>query len=217
MATKHPWLEKHPINQNSKYLIIGTHPPMPYCGKLEYFYGNMSEFWRFLQQVYTNEKIYNNGCPNKIDIISFFNKYSISITDIVEETDGKPFSVDSDMVITKLNTKLKEWLSKSKVNTIYLTSAGGSKSALSLFKKWLKTNYKGTKTIPNHKKWIEDGLKIKIEEREYLIEILYSPSPLARLGIQGAEPFKNWSKENNNKSTDDFRIYWYKKKLPKSK
>jgi hypothetical protein len=43
---KHPWLNKHPINKDSKYLIIGTHPPMPYCGKLDYFYGNMSEFQR---------------------------------------------------------------------------------------------------------------------------------------------------------------------------
>jgi len=31
----HPWLEKYPIKKDSKYLIIGTHPPMPYCGKFK--------------------------------------------------------------------------------------------------------------------------------------------------------------------------------------
>jgi hypothetical protein len=214
MTTIHPWLEKYPINPDSKYLIIGTHPPMPYCGKLKYYYGNMNEFWRFLQEVYSKEKIYNNGCPNEVDIINFFYKYSISITDMVEETDGKPFSVDSDMSVTKLNSKLKEWLNKSQVKTIYLTSAGGSNSALSLFKKWIKKNYKGTSTIKDHKLWIEKGLVIKLEGREYLLEILYSPSPSGRRGIQRSEPFINWSKTFNNKSADDFRIHWYKSKLP---
>lgn len=83
MATIHPWLEKHPINQDSKYLIIGTHLPMPYCGKLEYFYGKMSEFWRFLDKVYPNNNLYNNGCPKKDDIINFINTNSISITYMV--------------------------------------------------------------------------------------------------------------------------------------
>ncbi len=55
----------------SKYLIIGTHPPMHYCGKLEYYYGNMSEFFRFLDKVYPGNKLYQNGCPNINDIIIF--------------------------------------------------------------------------------------------------------------------------------------------------
>ena len=97
MATKHPWLEKHPINQNSKYLIIGTHPPMPYCGKLEYFYGNMSEFWRFLDLVYPGYKLYVNGCPKIEDIIKFLKKSNLAITDIVYKTHVAKFNTDTDM------------------------------------------------------------------------------------------------------------------------
>jgi len=37
----HPWLKKYPVKHDSKFLILGTHPPMPYCGKLRFFYGNM--------------------------------------------------------------------------------------------------------------------------------------------------------------------------------
>ena len=59
-AIKHPWLDRYPISKNAKYLILGTHPPMPYCGRLEFYYGNMSEFWRFLDKVYPKNNLYNN-------------------------------------------------------------------------------------------------------------------------------------------------------------
>ena len=34
---KHPWLVKYPIQNNSTKLIIGTHPPKPYRGCMQYF------------------------------------------------------------------------------------------------------------------------------------------------------------------------------------
>ena len=70
----HPWLDDHPIKQNAKYLILGTHPPMPYCGKLEFYYGNMSEFWRFLDLIYPGHMLYLNGCPKLDDIVRFLDK-----------------------------------------------------------------------------------------------------------------------------------------------
>lgn len=213
--TKHPWLFEYQIQKDSKYLIIGTHPPMPYCGKLEFYYGNLSEFWRFLQDVYPHVNLYHNGCPSINNILSFLKKYNIWISDIVEETDGRPFSSDMFMKPVKLNSKLKNWIEQSNVDTIYLTSFGGSKSTLSLFKKWVKEYYPNSKTIPNHKQWIENGVEINLGDKVYLLELLYSPSPQARRGIQRSVPFINWKLKNNNNSIDDFRAAWYKMKLPK--
>ena len=93
----HPWLVDHPIKQDAKYLILGTHPPMPYCGKLEFYYGNMSEFWRFLDLIYPGNKLYTNGCPEEEDISKFLDSYSFSITDMVYKTDVKKFSTDKEL------------------------------------------------------------------------------------------------------------------------
>ena len=94
----HPWLEKYPIKKDSKSLIIGTHPPMPYCGKLEFYYGNMSEFWWFLDLVYPGHKLYENSCPKIEDIIISLEKSKLSITDIVYKTSVTKLSTDNDMV-----------------------------------------------------------------------------------------------------------------------
>lgn len=128
----HPWLEKYPIKKDSKYLIIGTHPPMPYCGKLEFYYGNMSEFWRFLDLVYPGYKLYENGCPEIEDIISFLEKSKLAITDIVYKTIVDKFSTDNEMGKINnddLNPFLFNWLKESSIKTIYFTSFGGTNSA----------------------------------------------------------------------------------------
>ena len=107
---KHPWLKKFPVKKDTKYLIIGTHPPMPYCGGLKFYYGNMGEFWKFLDKVYPNNNLYNDNCPKIKDVLHFLNFNKISITDMVEETDGKSFSIDNDMNWLVLNTDLKKYL-----------------------------------------------------------------------------------------------------------
>ena len=58
---------------------------MPYCGKLEFYYGNMSEFWRFLDLVYPGHKLYEKGCPKIEDIISFLEKSKLDITDALPD------------------------------------------------------------------------------------------------------------------------------------
>jgi len=140
----HPWLNKFPIKNKSKYLIIGTHPPMPYCGQLKFYYGNSGEFWRLLDKVYPNNKLYENGCPQKKDIINFLDKRKISITDIVYKTRIAKFSIDSDMgkvEVEDLNPYLSGWVKKSKIQKIYFTSFGGKNSAKNLFKKWYKNEF----------------------------------------------------------------------------
>ncbi len=213
----HPWLEKYPIKKHTKYLIIGTHPPMPYCGKLQYYYGNMNEFWRFLDEVYPGNHLYNNCCPELEDIQKFLSRVKMDITDMVEETNGTPFSIDDDMKWTKLNNTLKDVLIKGCVEKIYFTSFGGKNSALNLFKKWLKNKENGFKNIriPDSKEWRSKGMAIQLQGKKIQLEVLFSPSPTARRSASRIGEYQKWQTENKSGSFDDFRIYWYNNKLPK--
>lgn len=216
MSINHPWLFKHPIKSNTKYLIIGTHPPMPYCGKLKFYYGNMSEFWKFLDKVYRGNKLYLNGCPRKSDIIKFLDKGYFAITDMVYITRVEKFSTDAQMgkiVSSDLNPSLKKWLNDSNVVAIYFTSFGGSNSAKHLFKKWYKENFKiESKT---NKITSAHFNKIQLFGRKIKLIDLFSPSPTARRSSPRVAEYKEWKKKNRFKDYDDFRIFWYKKYLPK--
>jgi hypothetical protein len=212
----HPWLQDYPIKAKSKYLILGTHPPMPYCGNLRFFYGNMSEFWRFLDLVYPCNNLYMDGCPQLDDILTFLDKNRIAISDIVYTTSSIKFSIDSEMGKlndSNLNPFLADWIKKSDVDVIYFTSFGGSNSAKSLFKKWYKKEFKKPSKISN-----DHTNKIKIDEREITLIDLFSPSPTARRSAGKVKEYRNWLLENGNeRDYDSFRIYWYKLHLPKFK
>ncbi len=210
----HPWLEKYEINSDSKYLILGTHPPMPYKGSLEFYYGNLKEFWRFLDLVYPGKNLYLNGKVNINDILYFLEHSLISISDIIYVTRVESFSTDKDMgkvYNEDLNPFLEEWLVNSKIEVIYFTSFGGTNSAKSLFKKCYKYTFKKTcKLSSKHESFIElSGRTIRIVD-------LFSPSPSCRRSLPKSKEFLEWS-QNNNKSNDfdGFRLYWYKKHLPK--
>ena len=215
--TAHPWLEKYPIKKDSKYLIIGTHPPMPYCGKLEFYYGNMSEFWWFLDLVYPGHKLYENSCPKIEDIIISLEKSKLSITDIVYKTSVTKFSTDNDMGkinYEDLNHLLFKWLNESSIKTIYFTSFGGTNSAKNLFKKWYKYNFKQEskkyKITANHVNEIE------LWKRKIKVIDLFSPSPTARRSSPNIKEFNEWRlRKVANSDYDSFRVDWYKKHLPK--
>jgi len=213
----HPWLTKYPIKKDSKYLIIGTHPPMPYCGRLEFYYGNISEFWRFLDLVYPGHNLYKNGCPKIEDIFSFLDKCKMSITDIVYKTSVVKFSTDAEMGQINndnLNPYLFNWLKESSIEIIYFTSFGGTNSAKNLFKKWYKFNFKQNskkyKITSNHSNEIE------LWKREIKLIDLYSPSPTSRRSSPRIKEYNEWRLGNEaNNDYDSFRINWYKEHLPK--
>jgi G:T/U-mismatch repair DNA glycosylase len=212
----HPWLEKYPISKDSKYLIIGTHPPMPYCGKLEFYYGNMNEFWRFLDKVYPDNKLYLNGCPKVEDIISFLDNSKISITDIVYKTNIDKFSTDKAMgKVNKedLNPFLLDWLINSKVETIYFTSFSGTNSAKNLFKKWYK--FKFQQESKKNKITVSHFNEIELCDRKIKLIDLFSPSPTARKSSTQIKEYQEWKTNNNPNDYDSFRIHWYKTYLPK--
>jgi hypothetical protein len=80
MYIKHPWLEEYPIRPSDKGVIIGTHPPMPYRGCLKFYYGNMYEFWRFLEQVYPNDSFFDSlQKPDLKKILKWLKKYQLGI------------------------------------------------------------------------------------------------------------------------------------------
>jgi hypothetical protein len=213
---KHPWLEDYPINCNAKYLILGTHPPMPYCGRLEYYYGNMSEFWRFLDVIFPNNNLYSNGCPKSEDIIAFLDSSNISITDIVYKTETEKFSNDNDMgkiSFDNLNPYLYEWLKNSKIEVIYFTSFSGGNSAKNLFKKWYKFKFK----IESKKNKIKAHHLNEIElwDRKIKLIDLFSPSPTAIRSSPRIKEYQVWKEHNTPNDYDSFRINWYKTHLPK--
>ena len=211
---KHPWLEDHPIKPDAKYLILGTHPPMPYSGELKFYYGNLSEFWRFLDKVYPENKLYADGCPEKKDISKFLNANKISITDMVYKTHVEKFSTDKKIgkiYPQDLNPFLKDWFEKSQVEIIYFTSFSGQNSAKSLFKKWFRCTYGKVCRISSF-----PINKIDINGRIIETIDLYSPSPSARRGLPRSQAYKNWcEKYKRSGDYDGFRIYWYKNYLPK--
>lgn len=211
--SRHPWLKDYLVQSDAKYLIVGTHPPMPYCGKLEFYYGNINEFWRFLDLVYPGNKLYHNGCPKLKDILKFLHENRIAITDIVYNAQSEKFSTDLKMGNIKpehLNPWLKEWLEKSKVERIYFTSFNGKNSAKSLFKKWFKHSYGQVCRIPSFPLNV-----VEINGRSIQTIDLYSPSPTARRGLPRSKAFKEWAEKYNRPSDfDGFRLYWYQKYLP---
>lgn len=224
MKINHPWLEQYPVSKDSTGLIIGTHPPMPYRGCMPFYYGNMNEFWRLLELVYTSDKFFDNdGKPELEFIKKWLKKYNIGITDMVKYTTNS-FSVDNDMEIGRgieqLNKNLYDWIKDSSINTIYFTSFGTGKSAYGLFRRWYKFYFKETLATGNYIINSETEYKtINIFNRDIKLVMLYSPSPAARRGIPRSTPYLNWLNVNPNikKPIDEFRVYWYSKHLTKSK
>jgi len=223
----HPWLEKYPFTEKQKGAIIGTHPPMPYDGVMPFYYGNMNEFWRLLQEVYPNDVFFDENKQPKLEsILTWLNKYHLGITDMVIKTyKNNCFSTDSQMIIddpsVQLNPFLHEWLKQNtEIETLYFTSFSEGKSAYQLFKRWCRCVHlqiilpKGRDILLNGNNHI-----VKLFDRDIKLVMLYSPSPAARRGIPNSVPYIEWKRkpENEKRTIDDFRVWWYKKYLPKFK
>lgn len=213
MKKFHPWLKEFPVVNDSKYLIIGTHPPMPYRGTLNYFYGNMKEFWRFLDKVYPKSKLYNNNQVDLNDILAWQEQLKLSITDMVFQTHVERFSTDEQMgriELNDLNPYLESWIKESAIEIIYFTSFGGSKSAKSLFKKWLKEKFKIKVKLDGHEN------EVVLFNRTIKLIDLFSPSPIAKRSAPRIEEYKKWklTQSEGKDDYDSFRIDWYKNHLP---
>jgi G:T/U-mismatch repair DNA glycosylase len=212
---EHPWLKNYPILPKHKHLIIGTHPPMPYNGKIHFYYGNMNEFWRFLERAYGESIFFNSqGQPELNSILNWLNNKDIALTDMLQYTCNS-FSTDTEMEINsdeQFNQDLQLWLENSNIENIFFTSFSNGKSAYGLFRKWCKKTFRIR--LPDGKEVIDQGncINIEINGRKIRLFMLYSPSPAARRGIPSSLPFIKWLSLNPTLEipTDAFRIYWYK-------
>ena len=119
---------------------------------------------------------------------------------------------------TRLNGCLKKQLEESNISTIYFTSTNGTNNTLALFKRWITQYYSKSVRIPNAREWRENGLEIELSGKTYLLEVLFSPSPSARINANRIQEYLDWRKNPKTVTSDfdSFRIDWYKKKLPKS-
>lgn len=215
--TCHPWLKKYPINSDVRHLIIGTHPPMPYSGPMHYYYGNKQHFWRLLDQVYPGQGIFSDRAGAKLEkILPLLEKLNMGITDMVEGTDGSPFSTDAAMKWTKLNSELWSVLTKGSVEKVYFTSLGGINSAIELFRIWLDRCMKidPKVVIPSNRMWRNDGLKIQLDGKPLHLEVLFSPSQNGARNAKKIPEYQYWLNNHPSGTFDDFRVDWYKRKLP---
>ena len=86
-----------------------------------------------------------------------------------------------------------------------------------MFKKWIKLEDNGFKNIqiPESKEWRNKGLVINLQGKKIQLELLFSPSPTARRSANRIKEFRNYLEDHPNATFDEFRIDWYKQKLPK--
>lgn len=215
---EHPWLKDYPIFPNHKHLIIGTHPPMPYQGIIQFYYGNMNEFWRLLETAYEKDLFFNSlSAPELQRIQKWLTEKQVAVTDMVQYTvAGNTFSTDQKMQIqsdNQLNQNLQNWLENGNIENIFFTSFSSEKSAYGLFRKWYRKTYRIS--LPKGIKVINQGNteSISINGRKIRLLMLYSPSPAVRRGIPRSVPYINWLALNPNVTLpiDAFRVFWYKK------
>lgn len=207
----HPWLTNYPIKSTDTKLFLGTHPPMPYRGDVNFYYGNTKSFWKIIHQIFPEYKIFIDSTFSLINTRGFLEKNNIAITDIVYHTGQKEFSTDYQMGTLnrdQLNPKLEEWLKTSQINTIYFTSFSSGNSAKALFKRWYQNSF-------GYRSGIDNGHfnEIELFEREVSTIDLYSPSPNARRAAPRIREYQDWLVTHPNESFDEFRIDWYSENL----
>jgi G:T/U-mismatch repair DNA glycosylase len=201
----HPWIDPHKnLSLNCKSLILGTHPPTTHeIYPLNFYYGNRSELWRFLQEAFPNDNIYSTGnlSDQPETIIQWLKSKSIGISDMVYET-GNQFNTDNDMEVKSFNRYLKEVIESDQLKNIIFTSKSGKNSAFQLFKHWYNQNY------PANLK--NASLTVKPSNNEINLISITSPSPSARRGLAKSSTYNEWKLNNPTGNYDLYRIVQYK-------
>lgn len=185
------------VEGNPSKLIIGTFPPHKSQWNYAFFFpNNQNRLWNVLGKVaygdeYTPQHSENNDNAVK-ERKQILRVLDCAMVNIIKECIRKEKSaLDNNLEVLKLHNILGEILSTTpSINTIYLTSASGKNSCLSLFKNHLKENNIRLKLHQPVKK--DRAMKIKnplycsfiYDNREINVFSLYSPSPTSsRAGI----------------------------------
>lgn len=184
------------IRKEAKKLIMGSmisfkgrYAPgskQPFDANFDYYYPNTSKnsLWKFLFNAFEPELL-NQAVITKKEKEQFLIRYEIGITNLIAEAyceNGN--SDDSKISITKLKEGVVEGLQKSQVEDIYFTS----KNVKILFEHYLTVKEFSQEWVETNQ---EDTFILTIEEREFRVHIM--PSPTHRAFIKGQTV--EWKKE----------------------
>jgi G:T/U-mismatch repair DNA glycosylase len=189
MKSQHPFEPFIPTNANK--LIIGTIPPPRFCSTpndlhnddVNFYYGSKDNyFWPLLAETFHEHFEFKNDKASVDQRKAFLEKLNIGITDIIDSCVHSDNSAKDNDLRDIVRKDIKSLLSKHPLidNLIY-TSEFVKKQMNNLFQTYHSINPKNPKQQ-----------SIKIGDRIYKANILYSPSPLGllNLGDDGTEKRK---------------------------
>jgi G:T/U-mismatch repair DNA glycosylase len=190
-------IERHPfgyfVPQQAKYLLLGSFPcnrnlrndQDPAFGEWFYCGSGKSAFWGIMELVFDTPLPAGDRAAKE----QLMEKYGIAITDIALEIERKKNDcLDASLKILEYNTEvIQDILKNNPIETIFFTSRYVEKAYIK---------------------------HIKPKDSTCKLEYLVSPSPAADMGLRTSEDFKNFIAQNPDKKLLDFRVAFYKERLP---
>ena len=180
MRSIHPY--KPYIPTTATKLIIGSIAPYRFCNKkgilnkkdVRFYYGSYkNQFWHLLEEV-TNKRLdYENTEDAVNQRKDLLRSYNIGITDVVKSCIHKDGKSDDKSLIDIEYRKIDKLLIKyKKIDTLICTSS----FVVTKLNMFARKKYHAS---PNDKRM---GT-ITINNKEYKVVVLYSPSPYALMGL----------------------------------
>lgn len=187
MRSIHPYEDYVP--EGATKLIIGSIPPQRFClpfinenklnnNDVKFFYGSKdNHFWKLLSSI-TNTKLTFTNDDNSIkERKELLKRLNCGITDVVESCihkNGK--SSDKDLIEIEYHDILKLLKENPSIEVLVCTSL--------FVKNSLNKHYCNDKKFKYKEISNREGT-ITLNNKEYKVIILYSPSPQALRGIKG--------------------------------
>ncbi|MDR3049012.1 MAG: hypothetical protein LBV16_04145 [Elusimicrobiota bacterium] len=209
VKTTHQFLDKYPINNDSKKLILGTiHPHNVESFEIPFFYGNVSSLWKIFSEAFPAEL---NKPLTLRKILQFLTDREISVSDTIRSCYRKTpnSAADKDLEPIEFNKQLINAIRDSKITKIFFTSGFGKNNAFKLFYKDI-LKQKITIDIRNNREVILDEMFFG---RPIKLIVLYSPSKAATRGIVKSKAYK----KSGFNSVHNFLVDYYRKKFNDNK
>lgn len=178
MYSKHPY--KPYIPKDATKLIIGTMPPYRFCVEpqklfnddVDFYYGSRDNyFWKLIAEVTGTQLERENSEAAVNQRKALLSKHNIGITDVIGQCIHKNGKSDDASLQDITHKPLKELLLQNpKIDTLIYTS----RIIIKHVNKIADKSY--------HEGWKESGRKgmVIINNKNYNVIVLYSPSPSAR-------------------------------------
>jgi G:T/U-mismatch repair DNA glycosylase len=193
--------EKHPFASfsppNARYLMLGSFPcnrnlrqenAQPEYGEWFYCGSGKSAFWTIVERVYDRQLTVGA----RQDKAKLFEEIGMAITDIALEINRKkPDCLDTSLTITQYNTEaIVKIFSERNIEKVFFTS------------RFVETQF--NKHIKKH-----------LVAADFIGEYLLSPSPAANPSILSREDYREFIAQHPDCGLTDFRVNYYRERLPK--